>query len=507
MIFSSNAFIFVFLPIALAGYYSLALAGRRAAAVWLVLLSFVFYGYWNPSYLLLLTGSIAWNYGVAAAIHSTAEGKDRRRFALLWTGIIGNLGLLGWYKYLFPAITFLAEHNIFPPEFERTVVLPLGISFFTFTQIGYLVDSYDGTAKERGPLSYMLFVTFFPHLIAGPILHNREMMPQFGNRETYRFRPENIAVGLSIFVIGMTKKVLLADPLGIVADRGFADPAVLSSGGAWMTLLAYSMQLYFDFSGYSDMAIGIARLFGVVFPANFASPYRATSIIEFWSRWHMTLTRYLTLYLYNPVAMRISRRRVARGLKVSKKALRTVPAFTSLVVVPTFFTMGLAGVWHGAGFQFVIFGLLHASYLSINHAWRMFGPERSGSGPVQIAGALALTYGAVLLGQVFFRAASTSDALILLEALGGGGGASMMANGGLGTVLRIVLCMGICLLLPNSQQLMRERHPVLDPIAEPPLFRGLIWQPDARWAIILGIALLAALLKMSDTSKFLYFQF
>ena len=509
MIFSSNAFLFAFLPITLVGYYLLALAGRKYAAAWLVIASFVFYGYWNPSYLVLLAGSIAWNYTVGAAIFARQRDDDRLKLWLLWIGIGGNLLLLCYYKYLFPSIGFLAAHHMLPESLERTVVLPIGISFFTFTQIGYLVDSYDGKARERGPLSYLLFVTFFPHLIAGPILHNREMMPQFGNAETFRFKPENIAVGLVIFTIGIAKKVLLADPLGFVADNGYAAPGMLGSGAAAMTVLAYAMQLYFDFSGYSDMAIGIARMFGVVFPANFSSPYRAGSIIEFWSRWHMTLTRYLTLYLYNPIAMRVSRRRAARGLPVTKKATRNLPAFASLIVWPTFFTMGLAGVWHGAGLQFVVFGLLHASYLSVNHAWRVFRTSKAELGPIARAGCIALTFACVLLAQVFFRANSVDDAMAVLAALAGQGGT--LSAWGIGNVpvvtARVLLCAGICLFLPNTQQIMRDWRPILETVSEPPLYKGLKWRPTVAWSLVIGVVLLASLLRMSDTSKFLYFQF
>lgn len=510
MIFSSDPFIFLFLPIAVLGYYGLALLGRAWAAAWLVVMSFIFYGYWNPSYVLLLVGSIAWNYSVGALIFAQDDTRERRKFLLLWLGIAGNLALLGYYKYLFPLIGFLAAHHLAPVSWETHVFLPLGISFFTFTQIGFLVDSYDGKARERDLVSYMLFVTFFPHLIAGPILHNREMMPQFSNRETYKLKSENIAVGLFIFVVGLSKKVLLADPLGFVADRGWSHPADLTPGAAVLTVLSYAMQLYFDFSGYSDMAIGIARMFGVVFPANFNSPYRASSIVEFWSRWHMTLTRYLTLYLYNPIAMRVSRRRVARGLAVSKKATRNLPAFAGLIVWPTFFTMTLAGIWHGAGLQFLIFGLLHAFYLSVNHAWRIFRPTSSGqSGSLAIGASVALTFGCVLLGQIFFRAGSTSDAFAMLASLAGqGGGAPAASVGGVAsTSARIIGCALICLLMPNSQQLTRDWRPILEQVTEPPFFARLKWRPGLVWAVVTGCVMLTALLRMSDTSRFLYFQF
>jgi alginate O-acetyltransferase complex protein AlgI len=509
MIFSSNAFIFVFLPIALCGYYGLGLLGRSWAAAWLVIMSLIFYGYWNPSYLLLLVGSITWNYLMGAVIFATPDARPRRKSWLLWLGVGGNLALLAYYKYLFPAIGFLAAHHIVPSWWEAHVILPLGISFFTFTQIGYLIDSYDGAAKERGPLSYVLFVTFFPHLIAGPILHNREMMPQFGDRETFRLKSENIAIGLSILAIGMAKKVLLADPLSFVADDGFAHAGQLGAPAAWYTILAYSMQLYFDFSGYSDMAIGIARLFGVVFPSNFNSPYRASSIIEFWSRWHMTLTRYLTLYLYNPVAVRVSRRRMARGLGVSKRATRNLPAFAGLIAWPTFFTMGLAGIWHGAGFQYLIFGLLHAAYLSINHAWRVFGPRDSKPGRLGIGFRILLTYAAVVLGQVFFRAASAPDAVgMIASAFNLVDGLPAIDIGGYPVIAgRIAFCMMLCLIAPNTQQIMRHCRPVLDLVTEPPLFKRLVWTPGLRWGVALGMLMLMALLRMSDTSKFLYFQF
>jgi alginate O-acetyltransferase complex protein AlgI len=232
MIFSSNPFFFAFLPITLIGYYALGTIGRAAAAVWLVAASVFFYGYWNPSYVVLLLGSIAWNFLLGSWLYSVADERKQVRLILLWVAIIGNLVLLVYYKYLFPMIGFLAAHHIASPDWEREVILPLGISFFTFTQIGYLLDSYGGRVKERGLLSYMLFVTFFPHLIAGPILHNREMMPQFANSDTFRFRIENIAVGISIFSIGIAKKVLLADPLGFIADAGFENPSALGIAGA-----------------------------------------------------------------------------------------------------------------------------------------------------------------------------------------------------------------------------------------------------------------------------------
>ena len=509
MIFSSVPFLFGFLPITLLGCFLLARIDRRAAAVWIVGASLVFYGYWIPRYIPLLLGSIAWNYAVGAWVFRTPVERERGRLAILWLGIAGDLALLGWFKYAFPLIGFLAEHGLAPTSWEGQVLLPLGVSFFTFTQIGYLVDSYDGRAKERDLLSYGLFVTFFPHLIAGPIYHNREIMPQFGRPEAFRLRADNLSVGMAIFILGMAKKVLLADPLGYSADNAFAQPGTLGAGAAWLGVLAYSLQLYFDFSGYSDMAIGLGRMIGITFPANFNAPYRSASIIDFWSRWHMTLTRYITLYLYNPIAVRVTRARVRRGKPVTRAAMRTPSAYLSGVVFPMTITMGLAGIWHGAGLQFLIFGLLHAGFLSVNHGWRLFGPAKITSLSWTVT-ATVLTYLCVLVAQIFFRAGSAGEAVAMLQAMAGANGEYGVGTpGARDLALRIALGFGICLLLPTTQQIMRDHAPVLEKVspAWPAAAARLRWRPGIRWGVALGVLLLAALLRASDVSKFLYFQF
>ena len=508
MIFSSNAFIFAFLPLALAGYYVASRRGLVMANVWLVIISFAFYSYWNPWSLIILICSIMWNFYMGEWIYQLDESRERPRTVVLWIGITGNLLLLTYYKYLFPALGFFFEHGLVSQSWMASVALPLGISFFTFTQIGYLIDSYDGRAKERSLLSYMVFVTFFPHLIAGPILHNREILPQISDPKTKKLTSENLAVGLSLFVIGMGKKILLADPLGFVADRGFDHVHDLGTRGAWVAALAYSLQIYFDFSGYSDMAIGLARMFGIVFPVNFNSPYKSASIIDFWARWHMTLTRYITLYLYNPIALQVSRRRVARGLSTSRKGTRNLPAFLSLIVLPMFFTMTIAGVWHGAGMQFLVFGLLHAFYLSINHAWRVFGPQDVKPTIWRTACYMLITYAAVLIGQIFFRAASVDDAMVLTAAMLGNNPTddAQVEGASYGPMLRIVSGFAICLLLPNSQQIMGNFNPIIEKVT-PSTGLPLVWRPNLYWGVALGVIFLTALLRMSDVSKFLYFQF
>jgi alginate O-acetyltransferase complex protein AlgI len=264
--------------------------------------------------------------------------------------------------YLAAVLWFLRVHGVADVALADPV-LPLGISFFSFTQIGFLVDCRQGQAREPSLLNYALFVSFFPHLIAGPILHHREIMPQFADPATWRLRGENIAVGSAIFLIGLLKKTLLADPLAPIASAGYADPAALTLFPAWHAALAYSLQLYFDFSGYSDMAIGLARLFNLRFPLNFNSPYQAQSIIDYWQRWHMTLTRWLMMYLYNPLALHMTRNRVRRGLPVDRNARTSLRGFVSMVALPTMVTIGLAGLWHGSAFTFVVFGLLHGVYL------------------------------------------------------------------------------------------------------------------------------------------------
>ena len=399
MLFNSLKFIFVFLPITMLGFQLLGRYGRRPVIAWLAAMSVVFYAAWNKFYVLFLIGSILVNYLVAYAIGSAPEASARRK-RLLTFGIFLNLLALFYFKYLYKLLlTIKALHlaNLNP----HPILLPLGISFFTFTQISYLVDLAQGQAECQDFFSYLLFVTFFPHLIAGPILHHKEMMPQFGSTppegqqpaagnpqfaaapsRRFALRAEDVSLGMTWFLMGLAKKVLIADRLAPTADIAFHNAGSLSAANAWTGLVVYSMQLYFDFSGYSDMALGLARIFSIRFPLNFDSPYKATSVTEYWQRWHMTLTRYITLYLYNPILLSVQRHRVARGKKTSRKALATVGGFTSLVAYPTMFTMLLTGIWHGAGLQFVVFGLIHGVYLTANQAWRHFR-QRASDGAAQ----------------------------------------------------------------------------------------------------------------------------
>ncbi len=522
MLFNSFVFLVAFLPLALVGFQLASKLGRRAAGGWLILMSVLFYGWERPDFIPVLLVSMACNFLVVGLI-ARAEARPAWQNAILGVGIAANLAALVWFKYLYVMLTSLAGIGLLHGPF-RHVTLPLGISFFTFTQIGYLIDFRQGVTKDRGLLNYLLFVSFFPHLIAGPILHNREIMPQFGDRATYGVRTSNLAIGFTIFIIGLGKKCLLADPLSADVIAGFGDPASLGLFASWHVALSYSLQLYFDFSGYSDMAIGLARLFNIRFPLNFNSPYKAGSVIEYWQRWHMTLTRYLTLYLYNPAALWITRRRTAKGLGVGRRDMATPGGFLAMLVVPTLYTMGLAGIWHGAGSQFIIFGLLHGLYLSVNHGWRIARAKRGHKPPARARPPIwtvALTYLSVLVGAIFFRAASSFDAVTMLWGMLGGHGVEAMPvwPGSfaralddrallrpLGDLAWLAGLYAIIWGAPNTQQIMLLADPALGKV-QPGRWPLLQWRPNWQWALVGGATAILAVLGIGGMSEFLYFQF
>lgn len=407
MLFNSYAFIFLYLPVVLVGFFQLARISHRYAAGWLALSSLFFYGYWNPAYIGLLLGSIICNYTFGTWIAKSA-GSGGRNWHLLIVAIGANLGLLGYYKY---ANFFLSSVNTLSGSqwSMGNIILPLGISFFTFTQIAFLVDTYQGKVKEYNFIHYVLFVTFFPHLIAGPVLHHKEMMPQFAYSATYRIDWNKVATGLMLFTLGLCKKTLLADALAPYVSAVFNGVQHGTTVGilptayeAWAGALAYTLQIYFDFSGYTDMALGIALMFGIHLPVNFNSPYKSSSIIEFWRRWHMTLSRFLRDYLYIPLG----------GNRHGEPR-----RYLNLMV-----TMLLGGLWHGAGWTFVLWGGLHGVYLTINHLWRDFVVERL---PVRLPSFLAAFFGIVLTfigvvtAWVLFRSADMAQATTMLKAMYG----------------------------------------------------------------------------------------
>ncbi len=492
MLFNSYEFLFGFLPVVLLLYFLIERSGRLLTAMgWLALASLCFYGWWNPAYLLLLCGSIVVNFGFGRLLAASSKRTT------LGVGITCNLALLGYFKYAgFFAVNTNQWFGLSLPILD--VALPLGISFFTFTQIAYLVDVYRREAHDYGFTQYVLFVSFFPHLLAGPVLHHAEIMPQFTGPAGSRLTAENFAIGITIFAIGLFKKVILADGIAEFASpvfdaaQGGAKPGMLA---AWAGVLCYTFQLYFDFSGYSDMAIGLARMFGVVFPANFNSPYKATSMIEFWRRWHMTLSRFLRDYLYVPLG----------GNRHG-----TLRRYANLMT-----TMVLGGLWHGAGWTFVIWGALHGAFLVVNHIWRtLCGHLPEGFTPPAAlsrwAGRL-LTFLCVVIAWVFFRADSVSAASAIIEGMAGING---LGKGdphyfgapqlkGLLVLFIIVWC------LPNAQQLLARYQPVLETYRNSASTIGprLAWRPSAAWALFTAALCIYAVTNLTRVSEFLYYRF
>ena len=410
MLFNSPIFVFVFLPLTMLAFFLAArLLGRVAAIGVLITAAIVFYGEWEPWHILVLIPSIAVNYLLSGRIIAErAQGRIQSARATLIFALTANLLTLGVFKYFNFVAGVAGSIGGFTP-IEMTLSLPLGISFFTFTQITYLVDGYRGKAEHVTPLRYALFVTYFPHLIAGPILHHSEILPQFEKREPFQFDRVAFTDGLSLFMLGLAKKTLLADPLAVFANNGFAGAASgeISLFAAWGAALCYTFQLYFDFSGYSDMAVGIARMMRIDLPLNFTSPYKSTSISEFWRRWHMTLSRFLRDYVYIPLG----------GSREGE-----VKRYRNL-----FLTMLLGGIWHGAGWTFVVWGALHGVYLCINHAFdAVVGKSRL----PRWTGlpALALTFLAVVVGWVFFRAETLGGAFAMLQGMVGLHGAYLPAQ-------------------------------------------------------------------------------
>jgi len=410
MLFNSYEFLCFFFPLTCAMFFALCAGGwPRVAAAWLGLMSIVFYGYWSPRYVVLLLASIVLNFLLGRLLLKcrAVESRLQPKHVLI-VAIAGNLATLAYFKYAnFFVDSFRAASGL---ELQLApIVLPIGISFFTFTQIAFLVDTYQGKVREASFMPYLLFVSYFPHLVAGPVLHHAEMMPQFGKDETYRFRIDNVVSGMALLGIGLFKKVILADGIQPFVAPAFDGPAtqVLTGFEAWGGVLAYSLQIYFDFSGYSDMAIGLSRVFNVELPLNFASPYKARNISEFWRRWHMTLSRFLRDYLYFPLG----------GNRLGK-----MRRYMNLLI-----TMLLGGLWHGAGWTFVIWGGLHGLYLVINHAWQAATAGLSGSSRwlgsrfATVAGVF-VTFVGVTVAWTFFRATSLDAALRMLAAMSGANG-------------------------------------------------------------------------------------
>lgn len=501
MLFNSAAFLFVFLPVVLAGYFLvLRYMGKLPSQFWLFLASLFFYGWWNPAYVTLILGSMLFNFYLGRYL---LMKQDRKA---LITGIAANLAVLGYYKYTGLLVT--TANQLTGADFIiQNIVLPLGISFFTFQKIAFLVDCYRRLASlNQSLINFGLFITFFPQLIAGPIVHHKEMMPQFARPQP--FSGSNFAVGLTLLSIGLFKKVMIADTLDAYVNPLFklAETRELHIIEAWTAALCYTFQIYFDFSGYSDMALGLGKMFNVRLPVNFFSPYKSKNIIDFWRRWHMTLSRFLRDYLYIPLGG--NRRGSARR-------------YVNLLV-----TMLLGGFWHGANWTFLVWGGLHGIFLGLNHWWQKAGPFN-----IHPYAGRVLTFLCVMVGWVFFRAADMHTALSMVKSLGdiaslqGQGFSALVSRT---AVLRatfdapdanfililLPLCFVICWALPNSIEIMRKGRPCIGStrglaLSQNIVGRALLWRPALATGIIGGIVLSICIAKViyEPSQVFLYFQF
>jgi D-alanyl-lipoteichoic acid acyltransferase DltB (MBOAT superfamily) len=484
MLFNSYEFLLIFLPLVLLAYHGLLATRTPGSALsLLVASSLFFYGWWNPHYLVLILASIAVNYACYLGIRRLSQPRGK---LLLTLGIVFNLGLLGYFKYAgFFAGNVGELLGLDMPALA--IVLPLAISFFTFQQIAFLVDAHRGLVGETGLREYMLFVLFFPQLIAGPIVHHAEMMPQFTADRVRDQRAHRFASGLTLFTLGMVKKVLVADSLApFVAEVYDAtDGQVFTAPDIWLASLAYTLQLYFDFSGYSDMAIGLALMFGIQLPLNFNSPYKARSIIDFWRRWHMTLSRFLKDYLY-----------IALGGNRKGRANR----YRNLLV-----TMVLGGLWHGANWTFVAWGTLHGLYLVVNHFWRYLVRGRFDHSVFYRGSAWLITLFAVTNAWVMFRAQSWEQAMRFYKLMYFGESGTGIADSMLATDQLLPLLLGAfiaALAMPNTQEIVGlQRAETGGRLAR------VRWRPTPVWGGLLALLLVACALKLHSFSAFLYFQF
>jgi D-alanyl-lipoteichoic acid acyltransferase DltB (MBOAT superfamily) len=508
MLFNSYAFLLCFLPAVLLVYQLVSRFHRRAVVIWLGVASLAFYGYWKPAFLLVLGTSILFNFLISVLISRTIPNGISTRL-LMWTAIAVNLGALCWFKYLFPVLNFFSEHLHLGTHWND-VLLPLGISFFTFTQTAYLIDLQQGAAEQQDFFSYLLFVTFFPHVIAGPILHHKDIIPQFQRDRDYGLHFNDLAVGFTWFAMGLFKKAVIADKLAKTVTPVFAAHGAVRPVVAWIGVLTYVLQLYFDFSGYSDMANGLARMFSIDFPLNFASPFKAQSIIDFWQRWHMTLTQYIGSYLYSPVQFWVGRVTKKPGVSRSRQAA-TFTGFLQLILFPTVFTMFIAGIWHGAGQQFLVFGLLHGFYLTVNHGWRGIRQRRGIESPGGAAGValrvgcVLLTFCCVILADLFFRAPSVREALLLLGRMLGvaapASGAAAVEIGSLPLALaKIAGGLIIVWGFPNTQQILARYKPALRlaPTDEKRRWLPIFWEPSVGWGLAIGLVMMVALVQMQN---------
>lgn len=472
MLFNSIEFLFIFLPVTFFVYFALNKAKLVNIAIgWLVIASLFFYSYWKIDYLPLILLSMIFNYSIGYTLSHPTSLKLNRKLIFI-SGIVGNIALLAYFKYF----DFLIDNInlVLQTGFDTLkIALPLGISFFTFTQIAYLVDAYKKEVREYDFLNYALFVTFFPHLIAGPILHHSEMMPQFANLRRKIINPKNISIGLFLLAIGLFKKVMIADFLSPFVKQMFEVSTSLTFFESWIASFAYTFQLYFDFSGYCDMALGLGYLFNIVLPINFNSPYKADSIQDFWRRWHMTLSRFLKNYIYIPLGgNRLGEYKTYRNL---------------------FLTFLIGGIWHGANWTFIIWGVMHGAATCIHRYWKKLNIK------MNHVLAVFMTFIFINFTWVFFRSPSIHRANDMLQSMFGLNGFAPVVidkmrfsfeNGGAKISLFLIIgCFILVFFFKNSMQWAEKLKP-----------------SKAFFAVTL-VMLIVSILSINKVSEFLYFQF
>lgn len=485
MLFNSFPFILIFLPyIIISGYF--LKNNVRDFKILLVGSSLLFYGYYNFSYLSILIGSVVFNYFIGNII------KNKPKFLIV--GIACNLALLGYFKYMNFFIDNINEIFSTDIVFSK-LLLPLAISFFTFQQISYLVDTKRGEVDEHSFLDYFLFVCFFPQLIAGPIVHHKEIIPQFNNKKIFKVSVENVLIGVMIFSIGLFKKVVIADGISDYSDTIFnaaSNGETLSFIESWLGVLSYSFQIYFDFSGYSDMAIGIAKMFGIRLPINFFSPYRATSIIDFWRRWHITLSRFLRDYLYIPLGGG------KNGAFVKSK---------SIII-----TMLLGGLWHGASWNFIVWGGLHGTFLVINHLWRKYFKDEKEKSAFVSSIYWFITFTSITIAWVFFRAENIYISIEILQSMFLLNNSMIILSSDLINIsycfIGIVLCFFVCLFMPNVVQFF-ENYEIVFQNTFKDKKSTIRWSANVSNACAMGVlgAVTIIMMYSLENMKFLYFDF
>ena len=508
MLFNSYIFVFAFLPIAFIGYQLLQRKEKHQASLfWLTACSFFFYSWANPAYLPLLIISITANFFIGKQL--SIRKKTRSGNRLLLIGILLNLFTLAYFKYTgFALANINALLNT--TYHDPGIILPLAISFFTFNQITYLVDAWEGMTEEYSFNHYCLFVSFFPHLLAGPIVHHREMIPQFAQQHTKAEREKLWACGITVISFGLFKKTIFADSLSYYADQvflGAANGNAINATDAWIGALSYNLQIYFDFSAYCDIAYGSALLFGIRLPQNFLSPYKTASIIDYWKHWHITLGRLITTYVYTPLILKTPGR----------------ISFTKAMTV-TLISMTLVGLWHGAGWHYIIWGIMHGIMLIANHVWRRQSVSKHfDSSRIFHIFCIALTYLLVTLSMVMSRAPDVNTAATIYSAMFNLANFQWMHHvhqpvisdlcrqlgftlNSMQKILPVLLLLQCWVwVMPNLQQLMGKNDYAITQLHVSKSW--LTWKPNIYWSMITAIAFVASVLALYQTGEFIYFQF